>query len=84
MTLEKLASRNPKRPWEEFNGCPHEDAYADACHFCYEARRALRTRFPEILTPDQMYGVIEEKEETRGGDRGANDDTHTSKDLLDL
>ncbi len=26
---------------------------------CYEARRALRGRFPEILKPDQMYGVIE-------------------------
>lgn len=38
---------------------PHEDGYADACHLCYEARRALRTEFPEILTPDQMYGVVE-------------------------
>jgi hypothetical protein len=35
---------------------PHEDAYADACHLCYEARRRLRERFPEILKPDQMYG----------------------------
>ena len=38
----------------------HEEAYADACHLCYEARRALRPRFPEILGPDQMYGVTEE------------------------
>jgi MoaA/NifB/PqqE/SkfB family radical SAM enzyme len=37
---------------------PHEDGYADACHLCYEARRALRERFPDILTPDQMYGVF--------------------------
>ena len=36
---------------------PHRDAYADACHLCYEARRDLRDRFPEILKPDQMYGV---------------------------
>jgi len=36
---------------------PREDSYADACHLCYEARRALRDRFPDILTPDQMYGV---------------------------
>jgi MoaA/NifB/PqqE/SkfB family radical SAM enzyme len=36
---------------------PHEDGYADACHMCYEARRALRGRFPDVLTPDQMYGV---------------------------
>ncbi len=38
---------------------PHEARYADACHLCCEACRALRTRFPEILLPDQMYGVVE-------------------------
>ena len=38
---------------------PHEPAYADACHLCYEARRALRDRFPDVLTPDQMYGGSE-------------------------
>jgi hypothetical protein len=31
--------------------------YADACHLCDESRRALRSRFPEVLGPDQMYGV---------------------------
>ena len=36
----------------------HADAYADACHLCYEARCALRPRFPEMLAPDQVYGVI--------------------------
>jgi len=36
---------------------PHEAAYADACHLCYEARRDLRSRFPDILLPDQMYGI---------------------------
>ena len=35
----------------------HADTYADACHLCYSVRKALRLRFPEILTPDQMYGV---------------------------
>jgi hypothetical protein len=30
--------------------------FADACHLCYETRKQLRSRFPEILTPDQMYG----------------------------
>ncbi|MHC4487324.1 MAG: radical SAM protein [Planctomycetota bacterium] len=33
-------------------------AYADACHLCYTARDTLRGRFPEILVPDQMYGVV--------------------------
>ncbi len=38
---------------------PHEASYADACHLCYESRRALRERFPDALTPDQMYGSFE-------------------------
>ncbi len=33
--------------------------WADACHLCYEARLALRAKFPEILAPDQMYGTNE-------------------------
>lgn len=36
---------------------PCQGGYVDACHLCYEARKALRSRFPEILGPDQMYGV---------------------------
>jgi MoaA/NifB/PqqE/SkfB family radical SAM enzyme len=44
-------------------GLPHKEAYADECHMCYEARRALRSRFPEILGPDQMYGELQEVEE---------------------
>jgi hypothetical protein len=36
----------------------HADAYADACHLCYESRLALRDRFAAVLAPDQMYGVI--------------------------
>ena len=39
-------------------GLDHEEDYADACHLCYLARQALRGRFPEILGPDQAYGVI--------------------------
>lgn len=38
-------------------GLAHQDEYADACHLCYVARLALRERFPEILAPEQMYGV---------------------------
>jgi hypothetical protein len=36
-----------------------EDGYADACHLCDAARRSLRSRFPETLTPDQLYGELE-------------------------
>jgi hypothetical protein len=37
---------------------PARDAYVDACHLCYETRRALRADYPEILAPAQMYGQI--------------------------
>lgn len=35
---------------------PHADAYADACHLCYESRRALRELFPQVICPDQVFG----------------------------
>jgi MoaA/NifB/PqqE/SkfB family radical SAM enzyme len=35
----------------------HQETYADACHLCYESRLQLRPRFPDILRPDQIYGV---------------------------
>ncbi len=38
-------------------GLAHEAGYADHCHLCYRMRCALRARFPEVLTPDQMYGT---------------------------
>jgi hypothetical protein len=41
----------------EYN-LPHAPAYADACHLCYNARANLRLRFPDILAPDQMYGLF--------------------------
>jgi MoaA/NifB/PqqE/SkfB family radical SAM enzyme len=44
----ELARRYGLRPAPE---------YADACHLCDESRRALRSRFPDVLGPDQMYGV---------------------------
>lgn len=34
---------------------PHEASYADACHLCYQARGLLRSRYPEILMPAQIY-----------------------------
>ena len=36
---------------------PHRRHYADACHMCFETRKALRNRFPDVLTPDAAYGV---------------------------
>jgi Radical SAM superfamily len=34
----------------------HRQAYADACHLCYETRLALRPQFGRVLGPGQMYG----------------------------
>ena len=36
----------------------HEKDYVDECHLCYSARLKLRKRFPQVLAPDQMYGII--------------------------
>ncbi len=35
----------------------HEDKYVDACHFCYLVRLALLDRFPQYLSPRQVYGL---------------------------
>lgn len=53
-----LHSGGPAALVTEYN-LPHASSYADACHLCYEARTMLRQRFPNLLAPDQMYGVIE-------------------------
>ena len=38
-------------------GFEMEGGYADACHLCYRARESLRGDYPELLGPDEMYGV---------------------------
>jgi hypothetical protein len=35
----------------------HNDKYVDACHFCYLVRLELLDRFPQYLTPRQVYGL---------------------------
>ncbi len=51
-----LLEGGPAALVSEYN-LPHASNYADACHLCYSARTSLRARFPELLMPDQMYGV---------------------------
>lgn len=51
-----LLAGGPAALVSEYN-LEHDSAYADACHLCYTARTTLRARFPQILNPDQMYGV---------------------------
>jgi hypothetical protein len=38
-------------------GLQPESGYVDACHLCYTARLELRSRFPQVLAPDQIYGI---------------------------
>jgi MoaA/NifB/PqqE/SkfB family radical SAM enzyme len=38
-------------------GLPHQPGYADACHLCYRSRCKLKEKFPDVLTPDQVYGI---------------------------
>jgi MoaA/NifB/PqqE/SkfB family radical SAM enzyme len=52
-----ILAGGPRQLVEEYE-LTHEDAYADACHLCYRARQALRERFPRILAPGQVYGII--------------------------
>jgi MoaA/NifB/PqqE/SkfB family radical SAM enzyme len=54
--IEPLIAGGPAELVRRFD-LPHEPSYADACHLCYQARSALRARMPDILTPDQAYGV---------------------------
>lgn len=59
-----LLAGGPAALVSEYN-LPHtslsgdESHYADACHLCYEARMRLRARFPTLLAPNQMYGIME-------------------------
>ncbi len=39
------------------HGVAPKSGYVDACHGCFETRRALLDRFPRYLTPRQVYGV---------------------------
>jgi hypothetical protein len=38
-------------------GVMPKTGYIDECHFCYLARRAIIDKFPDYLTPKQVYGL---------------------------
>ncbi|MCP4359597.1 MAG: radical SAM protein [Chloroflexi bacterium] len=52
-----LLAGGPAQLARQYNLKP-KAGYVDACHLCYTAREQLRPEFPEILAPDQMYGVV--------------------------
>ena len=41
----------------ERHGLPHEESYVDECHCCYCLRKDAIDRFPDLLTPKQVYGL---------------------------
>ena len=38
---------------------PHENRYVDECHFCSDLCKSLVDRFPQYLTPRQIFGFKE-------------------------
>jgi len=54
--LSPIIRGGPAELVREYN-VEHEEGYVDECHLCYATRLKLRSRFPDILTPDQMYGT---------------------------
>jgi len=51
-----LVKGGPALLAREYN-VKHEDQYVDACHFCYLVRLELLDKFPQYLTPKQVYGI---------------------------
>ncbi|MCP4679094.1 MAG: hypothetical protein GY854_27105 [Deltaproteobacteria bacterium] len=39
------------------HGIELQGEFVDECHYCYSVRRAMLDRFPEALTPLQVYGL---------------------------
>ena len=33
------------------------DNFVDACHYCFEVRKKLMAKYPDILCPNQVYGL---------------------------
>jgi hypothetical protein len=50
-----LSGGGPAELASRFDFQPEAD-YIDACHLCFEARRANLETYPEVLTPPQVYG----------------------------
>ncbi|MFX0028431.1 MAG: radical SAM protein [Candidatus Hermodarchaeota archaeon] len=51
-----LNKGGPAQLVREFN-IEHEDRYVDACHLCYLIRLKMLDKFPDYLTPKQVYGL---------------------------
>ncbi len=52
-----LIKGGPYKLAKEFN-FDTSSGFVDACHLCYEVRKSLIAKFPDMLTPPQVYGVV--------------------------
>lgn len=46
----------PAQLANQWEGVP-EEGYVDECHLCYLTRRAMTEKYPDTLTPKQVYGL---------------------------
>ena len=53
--IAALVSGGPAALAEKF-GFDTSPGFVSECHLCFEARRSLLDKFPDILTPKQVYG----------------------------
>ncbi len=51
-----LIQGGPAQLVREYN-IEHEDKYVDECHLCYLARLNIIDKFPQYITPKQVYGL---------------------------
>lgn len=58
--VNPLLEGGPARLAETYN-VKIEEEYISECHMCYQVRKALVERFPEYLTPRQVYGLDNEQ-----------------------
>ena len=54
--LSHIISGGPARLADIF-GFDTSPGFVDHCHLCFEVRKSLLDRFPEELTPSQVYGL---------------------------
>ncbi|MBN2471242.1 MAG: radical SAM protein [Anaerolineae bacterium] len=52
-----LLAGGPAALAEAYGVVPDPAGHVDVCHLCFEVRRALRERFPDVLAPANVYGV---------------------------
>jgi organic radical activating enzyme len=53
---EYINSGGPVQLTEHY-GVEHDESYVDVCHLCFDVRKKLIDKFPQYLSPKQVYGM---------------------------